>query len=162
MESLEKRAREEYDAWVERFRFSPPPPKELVALGIEDGDAYVWFELSNSAEENPDGRGEFFVDGMDLYEVLVSAASDLGHLQTGMQDRQCVDAMLRERVVVLWHTHTATVEPSREDIAEFPTWLADYGMVYHVPSGTTTVYNNSGMISSTRVSIESALATTKE
>lgn len=135
---------------------------EHVALVIQDGEGALWYRMENVAQPSADGRGEFLVEGPELARACLAAAQELGYVQLGADTRRGVDAMLRERVVVLWHTHTATTEPSREDIAEFPTWLADYGMVYHVPSGTTTVYNNSGIISSTRVSIESALATTKE
>lgn len=164
MQKLEEQARAEYDAWVERFRFSPPPPKELVALGIEDGDEYVWFEMENVAyaASRGDGRGEFLVEGPEIMRVCIAAAEQLGYLRLGQDVRARVDAMLRERVVVIWHTHTATVEPSREDIDEFPEWLADAGMVYHVPSNTTTVYNKSGVISSTNVPLSGTLATSKE
>ena len=180
MELLENRATVEYDAWRRewdqgRAQVAHPTTdivlKELVALGIVteaheadgvvEGDTIMWYELENVAEPNADGRGEFFVDGLAIFDTLKVAADDAGYLRIGADTRRCIDAMLRERVVVLWHTHTATTDPSREDIDEFPTWLADYGMVYHVPTGTTTVYNSAGIIP-TSAELESPLATSKE
>lgn len=167
MQQLEERARELWANPVtiqEDGRFVAHPLKELVAMGVvnPDDQSVMWYELENVAEENPDGRGEFYVDGMAIFDVLKSAAEDFGYLRIGADTRRCVDAMLREQVIVIWHTHTATTDPSREDIAEFPTWLADYGMVYHVPTGATTVYNQSGVISSPRAEVEPSIATSKE
>lgn len=166
METLERKAREEWgDMLVGQLMH------EYVALGIVEPSGradtegtIVWFELENvaDAESRGDGRGEFLVEGPELMRVCRAAAEELGYLTLGQDVRARVDAMLRERVVVIWHTHTATTDPSREDIDEFPEWLADYGMVYHVPSGTTTVYNKSGIISSTKSPVEVALATPKE
>lgn len=169
MRELEERAKAELDAALLEAVKSDPlgvasviAPKELVALGIVDkasgaasdledmGDVGVtWFELENSAEHpSADGRGEFFVEGEDIMRVLERASVQLGDAQLGGSFRQPIDALLRERVVILWHTHVATTDPSQADIEEFPVWLADYGMVFHVPSQTTTVYNQSGVISS--------------
>lgn len=163
MESLEKRARE---SLVEGKLHGM---KELVALGIVEPSGradtegtIVWFEMHNAADPNPDGRGEFLVEGPELMRVLSGAYEQMYDSMLGRDIRACIDAMLRERVVVIWHTHTATTDPSREDIDEFPDWLADYGMVYHVPTSTTTVYNKSGVISSQRAELESAIATSKE
>lgn len=159
MQKLEEQARAEWgDMLVGQLMH------EYVALGIEDGDEYVWFELENVADATSrgDGRGEFLVEGPEIMRVCIAAAEQLGYLKLGQDVRARVDAMLRERVVVIWHTHTATVEPSREDIDEFPEWLADAGMVYHVPTDTTTVYNKSGIISSVMDPSEGALATSKE
>jgi hypothetical protein len=108
--------------------------------------------MPNTAEPAtlPDGsldtRGEFFVDGEAIQRALQVAKLE-GHE---------LDAR------VLWHTHVATTEPSAEDIAEFPSWLAHVGMVYHVPSDTITLYNESGIISSTSTDADGALATSEE
>ncbi|UAJ16094.1 hypothetical protein SEA_TINYMINY_3 [Microbacterium phage TinyMiny] len=153
MLELEQRAHLEY--WSTPVGMK----QELVALGIADGlgpsDAgadtdvsLTWFEMPNTAEPSADGRGEFFVEGSAIWDTLRAAADALGYLRIGADTRRCIDAMLLERVVVLWHTHTATTDPSQEDIEEFPRWLADYGMVYHVPTDTTTVYSKDGIISS--------------
>ncbi|WMI33099.1 hypothetical protein SEA_RIKSENGUPTA_3 [Microbacterium phage RikSengupta] len=149
MLELEQRAHLEY--WSTPVGMK----QELVALGIvepsgrEDTEGTVlWFEMPNTAGPSADGRGEFFVDGTAIWDTLKAAADALGYLRIGADTRRCIDAMLIERVVVLWHTHTATTDPSQEDIDEFPRWLADYGMVYHVPTDTTTVYSKDGIISS--------------
>lgn len=137
MESLEKIARLEWDmfgtteGWVQ---------KEFVALGFavdegfemdRTGGSEVWYELTNLAAPNSEGRGEFLVEGPEL-ECVMQIAMHEG---------------LGNTVRMLWHTHTETIAPSAEDIAEFPAWLVHYGMVYHVPSGTTTLYNSAGVIS---------------
>lgn len=49
--------------------------------------------------------------------------------------------------VTLWHSHYNTVEPSEQDIAEFPFRLCDQGNVYHAPTGSNTRYSNVGIIS---------------
>jgi hypothetical protein len=136
MKSLEERSERDWilnagcEGWIQ---------KELVALGFvvdetDDGSEVVWYELPNTADvlvADAEARGEFYVEGLAL-EVAMKAASAEG---------------LGRCARVLWHTHTATASPSAEDISEFPAWLADIGMVYHVPSGTTTLYNSAGVIS---------------
>lgn len=112
---------------------------EMVALGFVQSSRdvlrgepeVVWYELTNVAEPNADGRGEFFVDGEELRRVMLQADAE-GHFGCP---------------VVLWHTHIGTASPSAEDIAEFPEWLAQVGIVYHVPSGKSTTYNAAGIIS---------------
>lgn len=161
MRELEERANAEYWDLEDNAGSVRIPMKELVALGIvepsdrEDKEpTVVWFEMPNKAEHpREDGRGEFFVEGSDIWDTLVQAAEQLGYMVLGAWKRSCIDAMLKERVVILWHTHLATTDPSQADIEEFPVWLADYGMVFHVPSGATTVYNQSGVISSTKSAV---------
>lgn len=97
-------------------------------LNAEDVSV-VWFQLCNSAS-----TGEFLVEGDELLRVLNAA-----------RERDDVKASTYGRV--LWHSHYIAVEPSDVDIRDFPGWLADYGMVYHAPTGTTTVYNGDGVIS---------------
>jgi hypothetical protein len=134
METLEKRARQEYSdlcLQLGTYEDANASMRELVALGFLTGTDVLWYELENTAERNPDGRGEFYVDGMAVSAVMNQAFMQLG----GVWDS-----------VVLWHTHVNTVQPSAEDVAEFPDWLADAGAIYHVPTGTTTLYNRGGII----------------
>lgn len=170
MRELEEQATREFNEAAMFLAMGDPHvtiPKELVALGIVDapsgaaadledmGDvAVTWFAMPNKAEHpREDGRGEFFVEGTDIWDTLVQAAGQLGYLKIGADTRRCIDRLLLDRVVILWHTHLATTDPSQADIEEFPVWLADYGMVFHVPSGATTVYNQSGVISSTKSAV---------
>lgn len=127
------------------------PMHELVALGfiVDDDGGVVWYPLVNSAalrSNMSDGRGEFMVDGMELERVLRLATGDQV-LQDAVLAADGVVAAIDVLPRVLWHTHVNTVEPSAEDMAEFPEWLAQLGMVYHIPSGTTTVYNATGVLS---------------
>lgn len=145
-ETIEATARR---AWIEQG----PNMIEHVALGfMSEGLAQnytVWYPLPNTADPTVaegDGRGEFLVDGEAIQRVLAVAQME-GH-----------SALTR----VLWHTHINTVEPSAEDIAEFPSWLAHVGMVYHVPSDKLTLYNESGIISPLNAASPSTLATPKE
>jgi hypothetical protein len=148
--SIEGSARK---AWIAEG----PAMVERVALGFiteaneEFGlkEAITWYELPNVADPDvavEEGRGEFFVDGEAIQRVLTVAQLE-GH-----------EAETR----VLWHTHVNTPEPSAEDIAEFPDWLAHIGMVYHVPSDKVTLYNQSGIISSVMDPSEGAIATDQE
>lgn len=115
---------------------------EQVALIV---DGTWWYALENVAEQNPDGRGEFFVEGETILQVMNVILMEHGE----------------ERTRVLWHTHVNTIEPSQEDIDEFPEWLADAGAIYHVPTGTTTLYNQSGIISPVN-SVETGTLATSE
>lgn len=123
---------------------------EYVAIGIVEEEDVVWWELPNTADPSvasSEGRGEFYVADWDLYAVLKAMASERGYLKLGEVESTAIDRMLRAETLVLWHSHVNTVEPSAEDIAEFPAWLADAGMVYHAPTQTTTLYNGAGIIS---------------
>ena len=172
MKTLEDRAKAEYWDLADEAGGVHRMAKELVALGIVteaheadgvvEGDSIMWYELENTAAADGSGRGEFFVDGTNIFETLRRAADQLGYLRIGADTRRCIDAMLRERVCVIWHTHTATIDPSREDVAEFPRWLADAGMVYHVPTGITTVYNESGIIYSSAALPATALVSSED
>jgi hypothetical protein len=130
--------------------------REMVALGFMTENlaqnTTTWFELPNVAEAQvnsddgvADTRGEFFVDGEAIQRVLEIAQA------------QGLDGLTR----VLWHTHVNTQEPSAEDIAEFPEWLAHVGMIYHVPTNTVTLYNESGVISPLMDNGAAGLATTE-
>lgn len=102
---------------------------EYVALGfeIDDGaDSIIWYRLTNTA-----GVGEFLVDGEEVKAVL-----------TAFQNSPENDLLLS---IVLWHSHYISVEPSEADVEHFPEWV-NTGMVFHAPSGVTTLYNAAGSI----------------
>ncbi|QDF18055.1 hypothetical protein SEA_NARUTORUN_3 [Microbacterium phage NarutoRun] len=124
MRLLEDRAIAEY------AEHGPGGAKEFVALGfeIDDGaDSIVWYRLTNSA----DGAGEFLVESDEVKAVLSA-------FQNSPEN-----ALLMS--IVLWHSHYITVEPSEADVEHFPEWV-NTGMVFHAPSGTTTLYNAAGII----------------
>ncbi len=103
--------------------------KEYVALGfeIDDGaDSIVWYPLTNVA-----GVGEFLVEDDEVRAVLSS-------FQNSPEN-----ALLQS--IVLWHSHYLAVEPSDADVSNFPSWV-DTGMVFHAPSGRTSLYNAAGII----------------
>ena len=151
-------ATEAVEEWHERIEREPDDQKvalrdfhERVALGfIIADDNVLWYGLPNTAELNPDGRGEFFVEGDAIKRALEDAHA-----------RMVEQGVFPNTVpIVLWHTHVNTVEPSAEDIAEFPTWLADIGMVFHVPTQTVTLYNVEGILP-TEGDFQPALATSE-
>lgn len=151
--SIEERAHVEYEAWkalgLNAVDGSGAPMQELVALGFEtSAEEVVWYMLNNSAEVNPDGRGEFFVEASEIMRVFDAAIAELGQ-----------EASLMPRM--LWHTHTGTVGPSSEDVAEFPSWLADVGIIYHLPTRSSTPYNSAGIIQLGSSDLE-PLATSEE
>lgn len=122
MRTLELRAREEYAEIGTNAR-------EYVALGfeIDDGaDSIIWYPLTNTA-----GVGEFLVES-DQVKAVLSAFRDSPE-----------NALLMS--IVLWHSHYITVEPSEADVENFPEWV-NTGMVFHAPSGTTTLYDAAGII----------------
>ena len=100
--------------------------REFVALGFEDpiDECMTWFPLTNVA-----GPGEFYVEPEEVVAVLRAAESSLDPASARY----------------LWHSHYITVEPSAADVEHFPDWV-DAGMVFHAPSGTTTLYNAAGII----------------
>lgn len=144
MESLEHVAKLEWDlfkdeeGWVQKeyvaLGFSMPEEFDLKSDTANSRAEEVWYELHNVAEHSvavESGRGEFLIEAEELQSVMgVASAEGLGNA-----------------VRILWHTHTASELPSKEDLAEFPAWLVDYGMIFHVPTGKTTVYNSAGVIS---------------
>ncbi|UYL85296.1 hypothetical protein SEA_HAGER_3 [Microbacterium phage Hager] len=104
--------------------------REFVALGfeIDDGaDSIVWYRLNNVAG----GPGEFLVESDEVRGVLSA-------FQNSPEN-----ALLMS--IVLWHSHYITVEPSEADVEHFPEWV-NTGMVFHAPSGRTTLYNAAGII----------------
>ncbi|QGH73954.1 hypothetical protein SEA_HIDDENLEAF_3 [Microbacterium phage Hiddenleaf] len=123
MRLLEDRSIAEY------AEHGPGGAKEFVALGfeIDDGaDSIVWYRLTNVG-----GVGEFLVEEDEVKAVLSAFQSSPEN------------ALLMS--IVLWHSHYITVEPSAADVEHFPEWV-NTGMVFHAPSGTTTLYNSAGII----------------
>ena len=120
MRKLEIAAREE---WLEH---GVALAREMVALGFEDfiDETVTWFPLTNVA-----GPGEFYVEPEEVVAVLRAAESSLDPASARY----------------LWHSHYITVEPSAADVEHFPDWV-DAGMVFHAPSGSTTLYNAAGII----------------
>lgn len=120
------------------------PMFEQVALGfVTPFGEIIWHMLENVARRRShEERGEFYVEPTEIARAMNAAATD---------ERMSPD-FLGKQGRMLWHTHTKSQSPSREDIAEFPDWLCSYGMVYHVPSGNLCVYNGGGIISNTSVS----------
>ncbi len=100
--------------------------REFVAIGFEDpfDETITWYELPNQA-----GPGEFLVDAADVIAALRAA-------------RDSLDPASHR---YLWHSHYIAVEPSAADVSNFPDWV-DMGVVFHAPSGTTTLYNAAGII----------------
>ena len=100
--------------------------KEFVALGFMEPETeeIIWYELPNVA-----GVGEFLVEGEAIHAVMLKAIGE------GVSEYRRL----------LWHSHYNTVEPSKADVDEFPEWLVDVGVVWHVPTQTTTLYNSGGI-----------------
>lgn len=120
-----------------------PDVFELVAIGFVDPlepQDVSWYALTN---EHVHPAGNFTIGVGQLSWVLADAQA------RGMMDWDRV----------LWHSHVRTVEPSSFDVETFPAWLCAVGLVYHVPSGTTTVYNQSGTINSITGNVEPSLVT---
>lgn len=103
--------------------------RELVALGFEDpeDECITWFELPNQA-----GVGEFYIDASDVQSVLSAAQA------SGLDPRS---------TRILWHSHYRSTEPSEADyqLLRDQDWI-DFGVVFHAPSQTSTVYNSAGII----------------
>ena len=116
MRKLEIAAR---DAWAELGVNA----REFVALGFQDPvDEFItWYELPNVA-----GVGEFYVEPDVVREILMIAQAEV--------DPSCMR--------LIWHSHYVALHPSEPDFALMRSndWL-DYGMVYHAPTGKTTLYN---------------------
>ncbi len=120
MRKLEIAAR---DAWAEHGVNA----RELVALGFMLLDeSVVWYPLTNVAEV-----GEFFVEDDEVRAVL--------------REFHNTPEMDLLTSIVLWHSHYISADPSSADVAHFPEWL-NTGMVFHAPSGKTTLYNRAGII----------------
>ena len=124
MRKLEIAAR---DAWAELGVNA----REFVALGFQDpiDDCITWYELPNVADV-----GEFYVEPDAVREILMIAQAEV--------DPSCMR--------LIWHSHYVALHPSDPDFALMRSndWL-DYGMVFHAPSGTTTLYNAAGIILNT-------------
>lgn len=122
---LEAKARRLWEA----SGHNPELVAEVVGIGFEDpiDETITWYELQNTAV-----AGEFRVEPEDLERVLKYARSTGYHDPAGL--------------VYLWHSHYIAEEPSDVDIQNFPSWLCDAGLVYHAPSGGTSIYNADGVL----------------
>lgn len=111
--------------------------EEVVGLAFASDAGLVWERLTNVAPAHV--RSALFeIDGAEVQAVCYRAGAE---------------------PVLLWHSHTQSVEPSKADLEFFPDWLVDYGAVYHVPSGQTTLYNKDGVIEVLSTTVSSLLAT---
>lgn len=135
---------------------------EKVAVGFLHGEVESWYALPNQAvavgDPGSDGRGEFFVDGHDLGHAFQMHAEE--HAGLAVDGADGSHGVARCDLIVLWHTHHNTVEPSPEDIAEFRGDIFDVGIVWHVPSGTTTLYSSDGILDPATHSFQSGQADT--
>jgi hypothetical protein len=125
---------------------------EIVYLGFVcdsglETEYIVWYELENVA-----GVGEFLVEDEDVRRVLNAAQAnpDIGR-DGGVLTGAHVP-------IVLWHSHYINEGPSTADVDNYPEWV-DVGMVYHAPSGKTTLYNHSGVISPLTPDVQASLTT---
>lgn len=122
---------------------------EFVGLGLVLSDGrVVWRELKNAA---PAGSLLFTVAGEDVHAAL----SDVRQLvaEENADDDAVGSRESRESSVLsvshglLWHSHYASVKPSKLDIKHFPGWYAKVGIVYHAPTQTSRAYDASGLLS---------------
>lgn len=110
--------------------------REVVCLTWADGHVE---ELENTADVSVAGT-RFVIDGTDVHFALLRATE-------------------HGKPVMLWHTHMGSIEPSILDIEAFPTWLVETGCVHHIPTGTLTYYDDSGVRLSTSALLPDTLAT---
>ena len=123
--------------------------QELVALSFIEGSGSVMESLELS--EGGSDAGYPLADSTVMYE-LVNRRVDAGAFDVaatevhGVLERVSMVPELNRASRILWHTHTKLEGPSQYDIDEFP-WFVQLGMIFHVPSGLTTLYNGAGIIS---------------
>lgn len=101
------------------------------------------YELHNTS---PDAM-RFEVSGIEVQEVLMDVADLIE--DTGWE-------LSRK---VLWHSHNHSEEPSARDIAYFPKYLFDEGIVYHTPTMASSRYNGTGVLSASSASVSASLVT---
>jgi hypothetical protein len=130
---------------------------EFVGLGLVLSDGrVVWRELKNAA---PAGSLLFTVAGEDVHAALsdvrqlvaeenadddaagLSWHGSVGHVHGSGR------SMLSVSHGLLWHSHYASVKPSKLDIKHFPGWYAKVGIVYHAPTQTSRAYDANGLLS---------------
>lgn len=133
---------------------------EFVGLGLVLSDGrVVWRELKNAA---PAGSLLFTVAGEDVHAALsdvrqLVAEENADDDAVGVSDHDTggvqghgssgVSVPLSVSHGLLWHSHYASVKPSKLDIKHFPAWYAKVGIVYHAPTQTSRAYDASGLLS---------------
>jgi hypothetical protein len=148
LEGLEFTAREE----LVRSRTYDVPFRETVGIIFEfAGLQTIESKTVVFAVENVGPPGKFEVVGAEWNRCAEYLVGRYGH--------SIGDRLLSK---TLWHSHSGSIEPSRTDIAEFPEWLADVGIVYHAPTGTSTAYGVSGIISGQRTALSPVTSRTIE
>lgn len=101
------------------------PPNELVAICVWTSHwGHIWVRLRN---ERP--GLEFEVSGDTLHDTVRMAKETFGPMS---------------QVVMLWHSHYVSDEPSPRDIRAFPEWLCPIGVVYSAKHDTYRLYNHKG------------------
>jgi len=115
---------------MDEWFFRGARSREVVGLNVGD----VWFRLDNQLMH--DGSSGMGSGGVGAFEV--SDADVRGAL---MSLRDIEDVSVEAQPIVLWHSHVNTVEPSEHDVEHLPEWCM-YGLVFHVPSRTTTKYGH--------------------
>lgn len=102
----------------------PSVRMEVVAIGLEEQDS--WIQLPNIAQP-----GKFMVAGEDVKDSMLAFVE-----QYGVGRLECS----------VWHCHYHNAEPSRADLDNVPGW-AKRGLLFHTPTGTTSAYTRSGVLS---------------
>lgn len=97
----------------------------LMEVNVGGGNVITGTLLNNVA---PAGTAQFRIAGDEVHGVF--------------QQLKNQGAEVNE--IVLWHSHHGpSGEPSRHDVDNFPEWLCKRALVYHVPAGTSRVYDGS-------------------
>lgn len=130
--------------WYYGEQMAAVSDEEIVGIGFKS-DAVIggvyWYQLTNIAPaQNRDKT--FEIDGAELRAVIARAQ------RSGAHDVLCI-----------WHSHRLSIEPSDSDLEFFPGWLTDKAVVWHVPTATSSVYDESGVVFSITHSDVSPLAT---
>jgi proteasome lid subunit RPN8/RPN11 len=140
---------------MERLQESPADPAGLIdgltSVGLIDVEKYRWAHgesMARAERFEVVGLG-FESDGRIIYHQLQNVAPlrrrDRMFEVEGTHLRNVVEHV-GQQPVVLWHSHTVSVEPSETDVETFPSWLVNTGVIYHSPSDSMTLYNESGVI----------------
>lgn len=102
---------------------------EVVALGLAvPGESELrWLDLLN---ESTEPWHDFLITDDQMRAIVGWAAKEYPGA----------------RVHAIWHSHYVHNEPGGGDISTFPEWLAGVGIVYHAPTSTSHVYDNTGIL----------------
>ena len=111
--------------WIRGEELAATSSIEVVGLGFPKRSGLDWVQLENIAT---DGTHKFAIDGIAVQNAI---------------------GLMKVAPHVLWHSHSGELTgPSETDVEFFPTWLVGIGCVFHVPTGLTTLYDETGLISS--------------